>query len=90
MAGDDSETSAADGRAPDADKVFARRVVETPEAKEHIEGVLNGTVKPDKVRLDYYRYMCDRAYGRPAQPIEGGDERKPLAIRIIPWEKPVE
>lgn len=58
-----------------------RKLLNDPAVKKRLRDVLKSD--DDRVFLDSYKMAADRAYGRPAQPIEGGDERKPLVIQLV-------
>ena len=69
------------GRPPDEHKAFMREILADPEVEKRLRQVLKS--KDDGTFLASYKTVAERGYGKPAQVIEGGDERKPLVIRLV-------
>lgn len=44
------------------------------------------TIRPGlDMRMDAMRWLADRGFGKPPQPLEGGDPDRPLVIDLV-WE----
>src|SRR4051812_34750280 len=69
------------GRPPDEYKARLRELVGKIEVEQRLEDMLEA--KDDRAFLEAYKYCSDKAYGRAPTVIEGGDERKPLTIRLV-------
>jgi hypothetical protein len=71
------------GRPPEEFRAALRALVNRPDVIQRIESLLTDWTTSDSDFLAAYKYACDRAYGRVPTVIEGGDERKPLVIRLV-------
>lgn len=80
------------GRPPDEFKEFMRGLVSSADAKKRLKQILKGESVADKdgvllvdgkLFLDAYKFATERGHGKVPTVIEGGDERKPLTIRLV-------
>ena len=71
------------GRPPDAFKEALRSLASRTDVLRRLETVLTSRRTSNSDFLAAYRFVTERAYGRPAQSIEGGNERKPLTVRFV-------
>jgi hypothetical protein len=71
------------GRLPEEFRQELRRLANRADVIRRLKTILTSTETSDSDFLAAFRYVCDRAYGKPATVIQGGDERKPLTIRLV-------
>lgn len=72
------------GRPPDKFRDSLRALACNGATVRRLKKILNGGKGvEDSDFLSAYRYVVDRAYGKAPLTHEGGDERRPLVIRLV-------
>jgi hypothetical protein len=72
------------GRPPDWWKQEARALVESPEAMASLEALVKKGARHDpKLWFHVLDRLTDKLFSRPPVQVEGGDERRPLTIRLV-------
>lgn len=72
------------GRPKDEDKEFILRLLASPECQDSLERILKfAAMKDMHLWLKAWTLAWDKVKSKPPIQVEGGDERKPLTIRLI-------
>ena len=72
------------GRPPDWWKEKAQALVESPECMAALEAIVkHGAQRDARLWFHVVDRLTDKLFPKPPTVLEGGDERKPLTIRLV-------